>query len=136
MFIVLVIGIALAVTGQSWSTIAKREKEAALIHAGGEIRRGIGAYYALRHAYPRDLDVLLKDPSQPTVTRYLRRIYLDPMTGRDDWELIKSPDGSVMGVKSSSREETLKKDGFPQELSLFMNKSSYNEWEFVYVPPQ
>lgn len=134
MFIILVIGIGLAVTGQVWSTIAKREKEAALIYAGGEIKRGIGAYYALRHSYPRELEVLLKEPSQPAVTRYLRKIYLDPMTGRPDWELIKSPDGAVTGVRSSSRDETLKKDDFPLEFSSFRNKTSYNEWEFIFVP--
>lgn len=136
LFIIVVIGIALGAAGQVWSTAAKREKEAELIFRGNAISKAIGLYYEAGsvRTYPRELGDLLKDPRQLTVKRYLRKIYEDPMTRTIDWDLIKTPDGGVMGIKSRSGDEVIKKDNFPAGLELLKGKKSYNEWEFVFSP--
>lgn len=137
LFIIVAMGLSLAVAGKVVSTYSKREKEAELIFRGGEIRKAIGAYYMESvgaKAYPKDLQYLLKDQRYPVVKRYLRKLYDDPFTGKPDWELIKAPDGGIMGVKSRSTEEPLKKGNFPSELTGFDDRAKYSEWEFIYVP--
>jgi type II secretory pathway pseudopilin PulG len=136
LFVIIVIGLILASTGQMWSTIVKREKEAELIFRGSEIRKAIGSYYkrpGVLKVYPKDLKVLVEDKRLTTAMRHLRKIYVDPMTGESDWELIKAPDGGIQGVKSRSEEEPYKKQNFPEELKDLEGKLTYNEWEFVYV---
>jgi type II secretory pathway pseudopilin PulG len=137
LFVIIVIGMALASTGRMWSTVLKREKEAELIFRGSEIRKGIERYYkrpGIIKAYPKSLSDLIKDKRLATVKRHLRKIYVDPMTGEPDWVLIKAPDGGIQGVKSRSGEEPYKKKNFPEELKALEDKLKYSEWEFVYVP--
>jgi hypothetical protein len=57
------------------------------------------------------------------------------MTGAD-WDLVKDPNGRVIGVRSSSELEPFRKDGFPKSLDKLKGKEAYNKWEFVFEPPQ
>lgn len=82
--------------------------------------------------YPSSLQVLLKDPRFPTVVRHLRQIYVDPLTGRDDWLLVKTPGGEIMGVGSTSDRHPIKVDRFPPPFEAFAGKSHYSEWLFYY----
>ncbi|MEE9614068.1 MAG: type II secretion system protein [Thermodesulfobacteriota bacterium] len=137
LFAITLIGIALATTGVVWSTNMQREREAELLFRGGQIRDAIGRYYngspgAKR--YPRKLEDLIKDRRQPSIKRYLRKLYTDPMTGNSDWQAVKAKDGGIMGVKSNSKKEPYKKGNFREEFSSFEGKESYNSWEFVYKP--
>jgi hypothetical protein len=86
--------------------------------------------------YPRELEELVKDPRFLAVKRHLRRIYEDPMTGKPDWQAIRQPDGTMIGVKSRSQSPTLKRANFPAELANLAGKTRYNEWEFKYVPKE
>jgi len=45
MMLVVVMGIALSMTGRYWSTVAKREKEEELLFRGDQIKKGIEQYY-------------------------------------------------------------------------------------------
>lgn len=136
LFIITIIGIAAAAAGQVWSTMAKREAEEELLFRGTQIMKAIEKYYEESpgtKSYPPNLDVLVKDPRYPA-KRYLRRLYADPMTGKIDWEIIRGPDGGVMGVKSKDCGMAYKKSNFPKELIGFDGKSVYCEWDFMYVP--
>jgi hypothetical protein len=33
-----------------------------------------------------------------TMRRHLRRVYLNPLSGQADWEMVMAPDGGVKGV--------------------------------------
>jgi type II secretory pathway pseudopilin PulG len=137
LFVIIVMGLTLASTGQMWSTIVKREKEAELIFRGNEFRKAIESYHkrpGVIKVYPKKLNDLVKDKRLTTQMRHLRKIYVDPMTGESDWKLIKAPDGGIQGVKSRSEGEPYKKMNFPEELSDLEGKLTYSEWEFVYVP--
>jgi type II secretory pathway pseudopilin PulG len=136
LFVIIVIGLALGSTGQVWSTVQKREKEAELIFRGGQIRSAIERYYKMPgiKGYPKTLEDLLKDKRQAVLTRHLRRIYEDPLTGKADWLPIKAPDGGIMGVKSRSTDETFKTKNFPPGLENLEGKTIYRQWEFVYEP--
>ncbi|MBI5234875.1 MAG: type II secretion system protein [Deltaproteobacteria bacterium] len=137
LFMITVMGIALASAGQVWSTAAKREKEAELLFKGDQIRKAIGGYYEESpgaKTYPRTLEDLINDKRWPVVKKHLRKLYTDPMTGKADWELIKAADGGIMGVKSRSARHAYKRKGFSQALQGLEGKTKYSEWAFIYVP--
>jgi len=135
LLVVAMMGATLALTGMVWHTVVQREKEAELLFVGGEFRRAIRQYHTGAGQYPRQLSDLLKDPRFPGVRRYLRKIYFDPITGKNEWGLVRSPDGSIMGVFSTSSDEPLKKAGFALADRDFEGKAHYSEWQFVVAPP-
>lgn len=138
LFIVAIMGSVLAGVGISWSKMAQREKEVELLFVGNQFRNAIGLYYNDLtpgiQTYPRRLEDLLLDPRQPAKRRYLREIYLDPMTGNNKWGLVKSPEGFVMGVYSLSAATTIKKRNFKLIDATFENQAKYSDWKFAYKP--
>lgn len=137
LFMITVLGIAAGAAGKYWSTEARRSSEEELLFRGMQIRAAIASYHDTSpgaKAYPGSLDELLLDKRHPVTRRHLRRLYTDPMTGKADWQLIEAPGGSgIMGVRSSSEKEPLKKKGFPDGLVGFEESGSYGQWEFVYT---
>jgi type II secretory pathway pseudopilin PulG len=133
---VAILGASLAVTGQLWHTAQLREKERELLFVGGEYRKAIQLYYMNSPGgvgqYPRELADLVKDPRQPAVRRYLRKLYRDPMTGQPQWGLVKNPDGSIAGVYSLSTEAPFKTANFRKGDAEFEGKEKYSDWKFVY----
>jgi type II secretory pathway pseudopilin PulG len=128
----------LALVGEVWSTSNAREREAELLHVGNEYRKAIERYYLLgpQRQYPKSLADLLKDPRQPGTVRYLRKLYPDPITGKEEWGLVKSADGGFAGVHSLSEAAPLKNAGFAVRDAAFEGKSKYSEWQFVFAPAQ
>jgi type II secretory pathway pseudopilin PulG len=132
-----VIGGALAAVGQVWSMESRRDKEAELLYRGDTIRMAIAAYVygpGGSGQYPQELQDLVQDQRTPQVTRYLRRVYEDPITGMADWTLIRSPSGGIMGVASSSQAQPLKVQGFNSADETFKDATCYCDWQFIYVP--
>ena len=133
---VALIGIGLAAVGQVWSTAAKRERERELLFVGGQFRQAIGSYFEASPGvkqYPHQLEDLLQDQRFPVVKRHLRKIYLDPMTGKRDWGLMTQGD-QILGVYSQSRDKPLKTDNFDSADSAFASSNAYSDWRFVYAP--
>lgn len=128
-------GIGLALTGEVWHSVALREKEVQLLYAGNQYRRAIERYYlGGPRQYPRALEDLLKDPRKPNTERYLRKLYLDPVTGSAEWGLVKAPDGGIMGVYSNSELKPMKTAGFAVANRPFEGAEKYSDWKFVYQP--
>ena len=68
-------GITMSMIIPAWRTWAQREKEAELIFRGEQYMRAIELYQRrFAGAYPTDVDALIDQ-------RFLRKAYLDPMTG-------------------------------------------------------
>jgi type II secretory pathway pseudopilin PulG len=134
LFAVAILASGLAVIGEVWQTAATREREAELLFVGHQYRKAIERYYiAGPRQYPRSLADLVKDPRQPGTVRHLRRLYSDPISGKD-WRLIKAHDGGIAGVASPSDDRPLKVSGFRVRDAEFEGKSKYSEWQFVYAP--
>jgi type II secretory pathway pseudopilin PulG len=135
LFIVAIMGVGLALAGHVWQTLKLRENEAELLHVGNEYRKAIERYYISGpRQYPRELKDLLKDPRQPGTVRYLRKLYPDPVTGKDEWGLVKAPDGGVAGVFSTSEAKPLKSGGFAVRDKEFEGREKYSDWKFSYAP--
>lgn len=138
MVLIAVMGIVLASTGEIWHMALKREKEHELLFVGDQFRRAINQYY--QHSplkprrFPMSLDDLLKDPRYPGTQRYLRKIYIDPITGDSKWGLVTGPAGEIFGVYSLSEDEPIKKRNFSSADSSFEGKTKYAEWVFMAAP--
>jgi len=129
------IGLGLALAGEVWQTARMRDKEVELLYAGNQYRRAIQRYFASGlNQYPRSLEDLLKDPRKPGTERYLRKLYVDPLTGNREWGLVKAPDGGIMGVYSLSEDKPIKVAGFAFENREFEGAAKYSDWKFVYNP--
>ena len=130
-------GVALAAAGTLWSTTAKRDKELDLLFVGDQYRRAIGSYYegtpgAKR--YPQRLEDLLEDKRLAVTRRHLRQVYADPMTGQPNWELVRLPDGAIVGVHSRSDAKPMKVANFAPRDESFADAASYRDWVFAYAP--
>lgn len=129
--------LASALATTIYATDLKREREAELIRVGREFRAALIAYY---HAspggkqFPRNLEDLLRDPRSPAVKRYLRKIHLDPITGKPEWGVVRLGD-QIIGVHSLSDREPLKMGNFDPEEERFTGAKTYSEWVFLAEPP-
>ena len=138
MFVIAILLGGLALVGETWETSARREKEAELLFIGNQYRRAIGLYYASTPGptkrYPRTLEELVKDPRQPNTQRHIRKLFPDPMTGKE-WIAIKGADGGVQGVHSASDEAPLKIAGFRVRDASLEGAQKYSDWKFIHTPP-
>src|SRR5580658_5287484 len=70
---------------------AQRDKEQLLIDRGEQYSRAVNLYVRKFNKYPADFDALQSTQN----LRFLRRKYIDPMTGKDDWRIIHVGPGGV-----------------------------------------
>ena len=129
--------IALAAIGPVWHTEAQREREKELLFAGEQYAQAIGSYYESTPGgvkqYPASLQYLLHDHRFTGIKRHLRMLYRDPMTGGNEWGLIKEQ-GRITGVYSLSGQRPLKASGFPVAWAAFASAEKYAAWQFIYAP--
>ncbi len=127
-------GIVLSTVGVVWSTQIRRDKEAQLLFVGDQVRDAIGRYRGVNGQYPQELADLIVDNHAPAVRRFLRRIYVDPITDTADWQLITAPEGGIMGIASPSKGKPIKVAGFSGADASFEKSECYCDWRFVYSP--
>lgn len=127
--LVFLLGLGLAAVATYWQTIAQREKERELLFIGQQFRTALLSYAGSSKQYPESLEQLVLDDRAPNIRRHLRRIYIDPLTGKSDWGLIRR-DGRIIGVYSLAVGSPLIRDGFPKELVNFSDAASYEDWRF------
>ena len=136
---VVILGLAAGMAGQTWRSTMQRSREAELLWRGQQYQQAIASYYSVKHGpqqmLPAKLEHLLRDPRFPNVVRHLRKLYDDPMTG-EEWQLVTDPAERIIGVHSSSDLEPFQKEGFSKSLDKLQGKDSYREWEFVFEPPK
>jgi len=63
---------------------SEREKEQLLISRGEQYKRAIQMYVVAYKKYPAKIE----DLENTNNKRYLRKRYIDPMTGKDEWRLV------------------------------------------------
>lgn len=131
----LIVGISLNIGAKVWTTQQRKQQELQLLFIGEEIKRAIGEYYqaVVPHRYPQKLEHLLQDKRFSMTKRYLRRSYIDPLTGKQEWGVIRGEDGGIAGVYSLSPGRPIKKRGFETKLGDFSGKETYQEWIFLFV---
>jgi type II secretory pathway pseudopilin PulG len=135
---IVVVGIGLAAVGPVSRTLQLRDKERELLFVGDQFRRAIATYYERSPGglkqYPKKLEDLLRDNRYPDVQRYLRKIYIDPLTGKPQWGLVELPGIGITGVYSLSDLPPVKTANFPALYNSFRTAKKYSDWKFVSVP--
>ena len=134
MIAITLIGIALATVGTVVRTEVRRQKEEQLLFVGHEFRTAIGRYTTANGGrYPQSIADLLRDESGVKPAHYLRRQYADPITGQQDWQLMRQPDGGIYGIYSSSMDVPLKQARFALRDRGFDDAKCYRAWRFTYI---
>jgi type II secretory pathway pseudopilin PulG len=136
LFIISVLGLTAAMASVVWSTVQRRENEKQLVFAGRQFQAAIELYGQRAQGsdmrFPRELQDLMRDPRAVDVRRFLRQIYVDPMTGENEWGLVRLPDGGIVGVHSLSSRTPLR-SGLSAVASVRAGEDaeSYRDWRFI-----
>jgi type II secretory pathway pseudopilin PulG len=85
LFALTILIIAMAAEAPRVTTALRRTREDELIHRGQQYSVAIRRFYKRFGRYPSNIDQLENTNS----IRFLRRRYLDPLTGKDDWAPIQ-----------------------------------------------
>jgi type II secretory pathway pseudopilin PulG len=131
---IVILGVALSAVGVVWRTQAQRDREQELLFIGHDFERAIASYYKAGHQFPQEIDDLLEDKRGPQPAHHLRRFYNDPMTGAQDWSIIRVGVLGITGIASSSKIAPIKKDGFNKDEDAFKDATTYADWQFEYKP--
>lgn len=139
LFAIAFLALLTASAGEVWKSAAQREREEDLLFVGREFARAIATYHAATPGqtkqYPLHLQDLIEDRRGPIVVRHLRRIYVDPMTGRADWRLIKAGE-AIVGVHSTSEGRPRKQANFAEGEDGFAGALDYRGWRFMAASSQ
>jgi type II secretory pathway pseudopilin PulG len=84
-FLVALLVIAMAVAAPNIRKEIQRDREVETMHRGMQYRRAVKLYYKKFNAYPPNLEALVNTNN----IRFLRRKYIDPTTGKDEWKIIR-----------------------------------------------
>lgn len=136
LFFIAFLGLSLTAAVEVDATNVQRDREKELLSIGRQFRAAIGRYYdtqltAGRREYPAELADLLHDKRVPGIKRHLRQVFVDPMTGKNEWGLVKIG-GRIVGVHSLSEKQPIKQDGFEADNANLRDKKKYSEWVFTY----
>ena len=133
---VAILGLVGAATLTVDSLLRRAAAEQELLEIGAEYSEALRSYAAATpRGYPTappTLQDLLKDPRFPGTRRHLRKIYVDPVTGRQEWGIVYQGDKvGVLAVYSLSQAQPLKLANFDARFQNFENKEHLSEWKFT-----
>ncbi|WP_231408850.1 type II secretion system protein [Ralstonia solanacearum] len=126
--------IALLAGMDVWALQRQRQQEEALLFVGNQYRQAIERYYLAGRSLPMSIDDLIDDKRFPVPLHHLRRAYADPLTGRNDWELLRDGTG-IYGIHSRSDGVPIQRANFSARYAFFANAQTYADWQFIYPVP-
>ena len=135
-FFVAILGLVGAATLKVDSLLHRAAAEQDLLEIGAEFSEALRSYAAATPrgspTAPPTLQELLKDPRFPGTRRHLRKIFVDPVTGKDAWGIVYQGDKTgVLAVYSLSQAQPLKLANFDARFLNFENKEHLSEWKFT-----
>jgi type II secretory pathway pseudopilin PulG len=137
--LVAIIGIVTATAIQTGSALQRYTAEEELLEIGTEFRNALISYANAtpvgQKRIPASLQDLLKDPRYPSARRHLRKLYADPITGKEEWGTVKTQEGDgIIGIHSLSSMQPIKIGNFEPVFQEFEGRTSYREWKFMTSP--
>jgi len=135
-FFVAILGLVGAATLKVDALLRRAAAEQDLLEIGAEFSEALRSYAAATpRGYPTappSLQELLKDPRFPGTRRHLRKIFVDPITGKSEWGIVYQGDQiGVLAVYSLSQAQPLKVANFDARFLNFENKEHLSEWKFT-----
>jgi len=133
--LVAIIGLAAAATLKIGAVIQRSRAEQELLDIGAAFSDALKSYADATPQglppQPPSLKELLRDPRFPGTRRHLRKIFVDPMTGKAEWGIVYLGDKTgVIAVYSLSNAQPVKIGNFPQRYAGFEGKKRISEWKF------
>ena len=106
-------------------------KERRLIAAADEIVTALNTYRAASPGtakeFPLALTDLMRDPRMLVDKSYLSNLPVDPITKKQEWDVVRNKDNQVIGVHSLSDESPT----LFAILFSFRSGKRYSDWKFV-----
>ncbi|WP_284616245.1 type II secretion system protein [Aquabacterium humicola] len=135
MLVIAVISIGSAYAVKAGAALSRHDAEQELLAVGIEFQNALRSFAATSPPgaprAPRTLDDLLRDPRHPATIRHLRRLPHDPLTGKRDWMVVRSPQG-IVAIHSAAAGTPLKSASFDRDLGhLEGERKSYRDWLFI-----
>lgn len=133
---VAIIGLVGAATLKIGSLLQRAAAEEELLEIGAAFSAALDSYAAATprgaSPYPPSLAELLKDPRSPAVRRHLRKVYVDPLTGKAEWGIVYLGGGEtgIIAIHSLSTARPLKIANFDSRFKGLDNKEMISEWRF------
>ena len=137
LIILLAIMALVAAAGLKMGTLLQRAAaEEELLEIGAQFSEALRSYAAAtpqgKPPQPPSLQDLLKDPRFPNPRRHLRKIFVDPITGKAEWGVIWLGDKvGVLGVHSLSDARPLKIANFDIRFLNMENREKISDWRFL-----
>ncbi len=130
-----IIALVASASLQVGSILQRRAAEEELLTIGLQFRQALQSYAAMSQAgqkrFPSSLADLVKDPRFPHTVRHLRKIYVDPLTGKDEWGVVTAVDGTgILALYSLSKDKPIKVGNFDPVWQGFEASDSYQRWRF------
>lgn len=140
LLIVAILALVAAGSVRLGALVHRRHAEQQLLDEGMAFSVALGLYARAtppgQPDAPLTLQELLKDPRLPSRLRHLRKIFMDPLTGSEQWGLERDENGRIMAVYSLAGGEPIKRAGFEPRFSDFGGKKSYQDWKFKRSPEE
>lgn len=134
--LVAIIGLVSASTLKLGALAQRSRAEQQLLDIGAAFSDALQSYADATPAgfppQPPSFKELLRDPRFPGVRRHLRKVFVDPMTGKAEWGIAYLGDKvGVLAVYSLSDAKPVKIGNFPARFQGLAGKQKISEWRFV-----
>jgi type II secretory pathway pseudopilin PulG len=119
---------------QTGAAMQRRLAERELLETGRRLSAALESYsLGGGQAAPQSMQDLLRDPRFPKrLLRHLKRMEVDPITGSEEWGIVRGPNGKdIVGFYSLSEDKPQQTTDFPEALEAFEGMSRYKDWVFV-----
>lgn len=136
MILLAIIGLVTASSIKLGSVLQRSRAEQELLEIGAAFSDALHSYAEAtpsgQPTMPPTLTDLLRDPRFPTLKRHLRKIFVDPVTGRAEWGIVYAGDHTgVLAIYSLSSARPVKISNFPQRFASFAGVSRISDWKFT-----
>jgi type II secretory pathway pseudopilin PulG len=141
--LVAIIGLVGAATLKVDALLRRAAAEEELLEIGAAFSAALTSYAEAtprgQPQQPPSLEELLKDPRVPGLRRHLRKIFVDPITGKAEWGIVWLNKGTgvngsggsgVVAVYSLSQAKPLKVANFDARFQNFENREHIADWKF------
>ncbi|HWJ96493.1 MAG TPA: type II secretion system protein [Telluria sp.] len=131
-----IIGMVGALTLKADALLRRAAAEEELLAIGADFADALKSYAAVtpkgKPTQPRKLEDLLRDTRFPEPRRHLRKMFVDPITGKAEWGVqYQGEQGGVIAVYSLSKSRPLKVGNFDPRFSGFENRQHISDWKFA-----
>ncbi|KQQ46321.1 type II secretion system pseudopilin PulG [Duganella sp. Leaf126] len=138
--VVAIIALVAAAALKLGATVQRSRAEQQLLVIGAAFSDALQSYADATPAgqppQPPSLKDLLRDPRFPTPRRHLRKIFVDPMTGKAEWGIVYvGGQSGVLAVYSLSDARPVKIGNFPARFQSLAGKQKISDWRFVAAGP-